>query len=436
MKHGLAFVVSAMAGLDQSCGMRLGTAEQAGPPPAGAVAMPPGSPNALPIRQPAPPWPGKVSISPALHHAIPPGAEDQPASVQATMQFNPPVTGFYCADDAACNNHGSCDKQKGVCWCDLGFGGTDCGSEVSEGYEVNANIPGMSDMNGPYFAEKMYLVDNSQAADTRFIHYDNFSAGWAVSTLNSSCQDDICLFAYAPGLTTPPDKGYVYGAPMFHAYFRQLLFDDHEVVPGVRKGYRMTLDYTEDPQQIAMNDYAMRFNGRYVLQPRYVSANKKYSIQPVDFAWHRTWFFLAFAGEPRKWRVVMSAKDPSMNRNSPPAGPWVPGEYGFTIRPICGNHVGDAACDFLRPHCYIQSSDTPWIHQCCRSTCQMCTLPRTGCQLPKTNPLLSLAMSRTVVSPADNATHSNKTSNPSAQSAPAGRSAALRGTAGHARGGH
>jgi len=309
-----------------------------------------------------------------------------------------------CPGMPVCSGHGDCEKTTGICWCEAGYGGTDCSSETPLFLEVTSiKAPELQDMLGRYRLDGMYLYEVTDPhsgvgidplpSQVKFVHFDHASSGWAVSKFNSSCIDDICFFAYAPDTKIPPPKGYVYGGPILHVYYKQLLFDDADLDPTMRRGYHMTFSYTPDPNVLGVSDLS-EYNGRYVLQPRYTHmVNKKYAIMPIDLKNPgKKWVATGLLGDPRKRKIIVSAVDPSENRYMPPRGPWMPEELEFALKPACANHVGNLACLHLEPQCMMGDTDGDWVRKCCRDTCHSCQESRLSCPLPKVNNLVAAMM--------------------------------------------
>eukprot|EP00397_Hematodinium_sp_SG-2012_P029329 GEMP01030967.1.p1 GENE.GEMP01030967.1~~GEMP01030967.1.p1 ORF type:complete len:297 (+),score=34.25 GEMP01030967.1:130-1020(+) len=174
-----------------------------------------------------------------------------------------------------------------------------------------------------------------------------------------------------------------FGSPELHIYYKQLVFDEADKNSMLRPGYRLGFSYAPDatvPQYAALSEY----NGRYVLQPRYVHMrHQKYAIFPITFnSPGKKWVVSGLLGEPRTRQILFTAEDPSDNRYMPPQGPWLP-DLGFVIKPACRNHVGDLTCMHLQPACKLGGQDVEWIQQCCRDTCDNCPVSRALCPLPK-----------------------------------------------------
>merc|ERR1719198_1850379 len=279
---------------------------------------------------------------------------------------------------AACDGHGECAEATGVCWCKLGYGGTDCSDEVAETYDIKSvNSVALEDMIGRYIRVPMYMQENpGDPQQMKFIHYDPISGGWAISRLNSSCTDDICFFAYAKGQPVPPPKGYVYGQPDKHVYYKQLVFDDKELYPGHEAGYHMSVSYTPDPNAVGVSDILGEFTGRYVLQPRYVHQRSgKYAIMPITLkSPGKIWVVVGLEGigPDRRYEIIAQTEDPSLNRYTIPAGGWQPDSAGFKLMPSCNDHVSMEVCSSLEDHCRGDHPDVQWVQACCRDTCNSC----------------------------------------------------------------
>lgn len=296
-----------------------------------------------------------------------------------------------------CSNNGECDEQKGVCLCKLGWGSTDCATEIAESYDITSVASrDMEDMLGTFIRVPMYLQETAGDPEAvKFIHYDPISTGWAISKLNSSCTDDICFFAHANYQPVPPPKGYVFGEPDKHVYYRQLVFDDSDLYPGKMPGYHMAVSYTPDPDAVGVSEALSEFTGRYIIQPRYVHQKTgKYAIMPVSLgAPGKLWVLLGLAGvgPSRRWKILAQSKDPSFNRYTAPAGGWSPPSMGFKLVPSCPNHLSDDACNALEDQCRGDGPDVKWVQQCCRNTCNTCPIESTACSLPETDKLAAKA---------------------------------------------
>lgn len=291
--------------------------------------------------------------------------------------------------NAPCSGHGECAEQTATCWCRLGFGSTDCADEVADTYDVKSvNSPDLEDMIGKFTAVPMYMQENpGDPQNVRFLHYDPVSQGWAISKLNSSCTDDICFFAYSKGQPVPPPKGYVYGQPDKHVYYKQLVFDDKELYPGKEAGYHVSVSYTPDPNAVGVTEALAEFTGRYILQPRYVHKSGKYAIFPVTLmAPGKIWVITALAGigPDRRMDILAQTQDPSLNRYTIPEGGWLPESAGFKIGPSCTDHLSMDACNSLQDHCRGDGKDVKWVQSCCRDTCNSCVIPDSTCKLPNT----------------------------------------------------
>jgi len=299
---------------------------------------------------------------------------------------------------AICSGHGECDERLGTCWCRMGWGGTECNTEVTPIYEVSSvSDPSMQDMIGKFERVPMYVQEKPlDPQNVKFIHYDPISKGWAISKLNSSCTDDICFFAYANGQPVPPPKGYVYGEPSKHVYYKQLVFDDCDLYPqtGREPGLHMTVSYTPDPNALEVSEELNELSGRYVLQPRFVhSSTGKYAIMPVNLDCPgKLWYLLGLSGigPARKWSVLAQSKDPSLNRYTVPAGGWTPPggglNIGFKLLATCNDHVSMDVCNSLEGKCRGPPGDknVEWVQSCCRDTCNTCSIPGNRCALPNT----------------------------------------------------
>lgn len=249
--------------------------------------------------------------------AVPPGVQGKQFRLRSKLQSN---TSSCPGVTAPCEGNGECDELTATCWCKLGWGSSDCATEVAETYDVKSvKSVEHEDMVGRYVRVPMYLQESAGDPQAmKFIHYDPISKGWAISRLNSSCTDDICFFAYSKGQTVrPPPKGYVYGQPDKHVYYRQLVFDDNELYPGKMAGYHMAVSYTPDPNAVGVTEKLSEFTGRYIIQPRYVHESGKYAIMPVSLgAPGKLWVVVGLegVGPGRRWEILATTKDPSLNR--------------------------------------------------------------------------------------------------------------------------
>lgn len=295
----------------------------------------------------------------------------------------------------ACEGRGECETSTRTCWCDVGFGGPDCGTETPLFVQITAvTLPHLQDMVGLYRADGMYVMEGLKDSAPRFVYYDGASKGWAVSKFNSTCTDDICLFGYSPGreLMAPPAKGYTFGGDLMHVYYKQLMFDAADLDPRINRGYFETISYAHDPQIAGTTPDLSEFNGRYRLQPRYTHIDGgKYAIFPMDLENSgKKWIAAGLVGMPRKWTPIAEAYDHLDRRYFAPLYNWDPPV--FAIQYACANHVQDVTCTQMMGVCHTNTPDSLWVRECCRSTCMTCELSRFACKLPKSNPILALAM--------------------------------------------
>jgi len=293
-----------------------------------------------------------------------------------------------------CSGNGECNEATGKCWCKIGWGSTDCSTATAEIYDIKTvQTPDLEDMIGRYTRVPMFMQENpGDPRNIKFIHYDPISEGWAISRLNSSCTDDICFFAYAKGQPVPPPKGYVYGQPDKHVYYKQLVFDDKELYPNREAGYHMAVSYTPDPNAVGVSDVLGDFTGRYVIQPRYVHKKSgKYAIMPVTLdSPGKIWVIVGLegSGPARKWKIIAQTQDPSLNRYTIPKGGWSP--QSFQLVEACADHLSISTCMDLEDHCRGTSPDVGWVQSCCRDTCNSCAIEESKCTLPKTAKLLAM----------------------------------------------
>lgn len=291
---------------------------------------------------------------------------------------------------SVCSGHGECAETTGVCWCKLGWGGTDCANEVSETYDIGEVAdPQYQDLVGKYVRVPMYMQEApGDPQNIKYIAYDQVSGGWVIGRLNSSCTDDICFFAYSKGQPVPPPKGYVYGQPDKHVYYKQLIFDDAQMYPGKEAGYHMSVAYSPDPNTVQSTEMLSEFTGRYILQPRYVHQKSgKYTIMPVSLnSPGKVWVIagLEGVGPARHWNILAQTTDPSLNRYTVPKGGWEPRQLSFELTATCNDHVDMEACGNLEEFCRGDGPNMDWVQACCRDTCNSCVLPSTKCSLPKT----------------------------------------------------
>jgi len=291
----------------------------------------------------------------------------------------------------SCSGNGDC--AAGVCWCKLGWDGTDCETRASDSYDIKT-VPSrdMEAMAGRYMRVPMYMKENTGNPESvQFINYDPIAQGWSISQLNSNCTDDICFFAYGKGSPVPPPKGYVYGEPQQHLYFGQLVTDDQELYAGRAAGYHMSVSYAPDPTAGVSGDLSS-FTARYGLQPRYVHSNGKFAIMPVSLkAPGKLWFILGLqgVGRARRWKVIAQAEDKSQNRYTVPTSGWMApgGGAPMNIEGVasCANHISMSVCQKLEDRCSADSGkNAKWIQSCCRDTCNACGVAENSCMLPNT----------------------------------------------------
>lgn len=291
---------------------------------------------------------------------------------------------------APCSGNGECAETTGTCWCKTGWASTDCSDPAADTYDIKSvKNPQMQDMIGRYTLVPMYMQENvGDPQNMKFIHYDPISLGWAISKLNSTCTDDICFFAYSKGQPVPPPKGYVFGEPDKHVYYKQLVFDDKELYPGKEAGYHLSVSYSPDPNAIGVTESLSEFTGRYIVQPRYVHQESgKYAIMPVSLtAPGKIWVVLGLRGlgPARRWEILAQVKDPTLNRYTIPAAGWSPPSMGFKLVPSCADHISMDTCNSLEEQCRGSTADSKWVQACCRDTCNSCAIPKTTCKLPQT----------------------------------------------------
>lgn len=296
-----------------------------------------------------------------------------------------------------CSGNGECAEATGVCWCKIGWGKADCSEEMADTYDIKEVASNdMEGMIGRYTRVPMYMQEDAgDPANMKFINYDPIANGWSVSKLNSSCTDDMCFFAYGKGLPLPPPKGYVFGSPDKHIYYKQLITDDKELYPGKDAGYHMTLSYSPDPNALGVSDMLSEFTGRYVVQPRYVHASGKYAIMPVSLdSPGKVWAILALTGvgPARRWKIIAQTTDPTLNRYTIPSAGWAPpgtppgtpSSMSFTGVDSCADHVQSDTCSDMEDLCSSKGPDATWIKACCRDTCNSCAVAASSCKLPQT----------------------------------------------------
>lgn len=263
----------------------------------------------------------------------------------------------------------------------------------------------LQDMRGLYQADGMYLMPAdgitkdalkatfSRDVQAKFMYYDPNSGGWALSKFDSTCEDDVCLFGYAPGQKSrPPEKGYVFKADgSSQVYYKQLVYDaalqDPTQVYGDKPGFWQGVSFTHDPQIIDWHHPDLtEFNGMYVLQPRYVHMeNGKYAIFPTDLEGiNKRWVAAGLRGDPRKWEIVAQTIDTTMRPYFPPTKGWTPDAFQVTY--ACVNHLLDDTCLKMETTCMTGSVDTLFALNCCRSTCNSCQVSRYACKLPRSHP--------------------------------------------------
>lgn len=303
-----------------------------------------------------------------------------------------------CPGSPACSGHGDCERKTGVCWCEGGYGGSDCSEERPLFLEVTSvNAPELQEMLGRYHMDGIYLREHHHPfgdlgigvlpSQVKWIKYDNSSKGWGISKFNSSCFDDTCFFSYAPLTKLPPPKGYSFGeSSILHVYYKQLLFDDADFDHSAKRGYHINVSFSPD-ERVPDSAGLTEFNGRYVFQPRYTHImDNRYSIMPMNLQNpNKQWVATALLGEPtkRKQTILATVKDLSTESYMPPTSGWLPEELGFQIKFTCQNHIGDLACLHLESQCSSGGSDGLWVQQCCRNTCNTCQISRRACVLPK-----------------------------------------------------
>mmetsp|Transcript_68802 Transcript_68802/g.174842 ORF Transcript_68802/g.174842 Transcript_68802/m.174842 type:complete len:366 (+) Transcript_68802:117-1214(+) len=302
-----------------------------------------------------------------------------------------------------CAAHGSCDARSGFCWCDAGFGGHDCEQEMPDMLNITAlGPPEWAEALGAYKVSPMYLEEGAGAdASVKLISYEEATNGWVISEFGSPCADDVCFFGYQKVKGHPPKKGWVYGAPDFQVYYREMVFDDHEQDPNTTAGFHMSVEYTPDINVLNIPDLTP-LNGRYVLQPRYVhAASGKFAIMPIDYKAERTWVLAGLMGVPRKWQILMKSTGALYKMHEPPTTEgtkiWNPLEKGMQLDVSCANNFPDTACAALQGQCGISEVATQWIRDCCRAACGSCELSRTACTMtsPKPSAASLLALNET-----------------------------------------
>lgn len=261
----------------------------------------------------------------------------------------------------------------------------DCAEEMPTHLDVTALAPPeLQDARGSYEVDGMYLKESCGSdGKIRLVYWESATSGWVGAEFGSSCTDDVCFFGYLPYRGPPPERGWVFGAPDFAVYYEQMLFDDAERDPNSRRGYHLSVSFTPDVDAQGAPDLS-RFNGRYVLQPRYVHTSGKFAIMPIDFKSKRTWVLAGLMGVPRKWRVLLKGVGSIYNMYQPPttqgASYWEPLNDGMQLLPSCGDHMPSQACGALQGQCGINEPASRWIRECCRATCGRCDLSRNACK--------------------------------------------------------
>lgn len=278
----------------------------------------------------------------------------------------------------------------GTCICASGFGGTDCSKEVPDYLTVNTTAAApWQDMTGKYKLTHAYLQKTTDGK-SRFLHYDDASGGWAVSSFGSGCIDDSCFFAYAPKTEKPPREGYVFGSNTLYMY----------KAPLIQAVSRFNANITfVTPLQTPEAGAFQTFSGQYELVPFYVHTTvPKYQLFPVDFnTANRNWVLTVTQNKVRS--VVLKAIQgggAELTNNAPVGTVWiasaeagvksetnpVPFSGSTTVTAACANHVGDLTCLMTKNQCSAETTDAGWIKSCCRSTCGTCDISRFACSLP------------------------------------------------------
>mmetsp|Transcript_3994 Transcript_3994/g.11547 ORF Transcript_3994/g.11547 Transcript_3994/m.11547 type:complete len:392 (-) Transcript_3994:89-1264(-) len=290
-----------------------------------------------------------------------------------------------------CTGNGECDGN-GVCWCSMGWAGADCAKEVPESLNIMGNVPPwVQDMVGDYQLESMYLADDSNnIADMRFMYYEKNAGGWVLSKFNTTCDDDACFFAYEKDRQTPPGSGWVFGAPNMQVYCSKLVWDRSEDEPLYPRGKQLSVEYTPDPHVVNLPSLG-EFNGQYKIQPRYVHANGKYMIMPINWDDQRTWIITGMMGVPRKWRLLASSQGPIKDWDTPPLGMYNPTTYSMVVTAKCANTYNDQMCSSMAQFCGSTDPSFKKVQACCRSTCSTCQLSRSACDGPASASLLEIA---------------------------------------------
>ena len=103
----------------------------------------------------------------------------------------------------------------------------------------------------------MGYLSPPQDGSTRFLHYEDESKGWGLSSFGTGCIDDSCFFSYSPDAAKPPRDGYVYGNDILYMYkakrvcggnhwgwFWCLFVRAPKAVLGVKRRWANSLDRT------------------------------------------------------------------------------------------------------------------------------------------------------------------------------------------------
>jgi len=234
----------------------------------------------------------------------------------------------------------------------------------------------------------MFMAQSTgHTQELKLMYYESKTKGWVLSQFGSPCTDDVCFFGYQKERQeSPPQKGWVYGAPEFVVNYKPMVYDDADTDPNATRGFHISVEYTPDPNILDLPDLTF-FNGRYIKQPRYVhEESRKYMILPIDFQAKRTWALAGLVGVPRKWTILMKGTGGDLyDMYDPPTTEgsnfWEPVPAGLQLITTCSDHFPSAACESIANMCTELGDHTQWVRDCCRSTCGFCQLSRSACKM-------------------------------------------------------